>query len=117
MRYLDIETHHFVNIISTTCYNSDFSSEHNINALQAAMAGYEVTTMEDAAPWTNNFVTTTGNRDIITGVHFSVSEDANVFNLKWVIIATIFALAHEAIHSIGHVDVEKLMLNGWNLEG
>ena len=50
-----------------------------INALQAAMAGYEVTTMEDAASEANIFVTTTGNRDIITGKHFSVMlEDAIV---------------------------------------
>jgi adenosylhomocysteinase len=50
-----------------------------INALQAAMAGYEVTTMEDAAHRSNIFVTTTGNRDIITGAHFSVMlEDAIV---------------------------------------
>ena len=50
-----------------------------INALQAAMAGYEVTTMEDAAHRSNVFVTTTGNRDIITAEHFSVMpEDAIV---------------------------------------
>ena len=50
-----------------------------INALQAAMAGYEVTTMEDAAPRANVFVTTTGNRDIITAKHFEVMpEDAIV---------------------------------------
>lgn len=50
-----------------------------INALQAAMAGYEVTTMEDAAPRANIFVTTTGNRDIITAKHFEVmQEDAIV---------------------------------------
>jgi adenosylhomocysteinase len=50
-----------------------------INALQAAMAGYEVVTMEEAAPKANIFVTTTGNRDIITGEHFSVmQEDAIV---------------------------------------
>jgi adenosylhomocysteinase len=50
-----------------------------INALQAAMAGYEVTTMEDAAPRANVFVTTTGNRDIITGKHFeAMPEDAIV---------------------------------------
>ena len=50
-----------------------------INALQAAMAGYEVTTMEDAAYRSNVFVTTTGNRDIITGAHFAVMpEDAIV---------------------------------------
>ncbi|TEB23602.1 adenosylhomocysteinase [Coprinellus micaceus] len=53
-----------------------------INALQAAMAGYEVTTMEDAAHRANVFVTTTGNRDIITGAHFSVMpEDAIVCNI------------------------------------
>ncbi|TXT06089.1 hypothetical protein VHUM_03562 [Vanrija humicola] len=53
-----------------------------INALQASMSGYEVTTMEDAAPRANIFVTTTGNRDIITGEHFSVMpEDAIVSNI------------------------------------
>jgi adenosylhomocysteinase len=53
-----------------------------INALQAAMAGYEVTTMEDAAPRANIFVTTTGNRDIITAKHFlAMPEDAIVCNI------------------------------------
>jgi len=53
-----------------------------INALQAAMAGYEVCTMEDAAPRSNVFVTTTGNRDIITAEHFEVMpEDAIVCNI------------------------------------
>ncbi|KAF8126217.1 S-adenosyl-L-homocysteine hydrolase [Boletus edulis] len=53
-----------------------------INALQAAMAGYEVTTMEDAAPRANIFVTTTGNRDIITAKHFlAMPEDAIVSNI------------------------------------
>jgi adenosylhomocysteinase len=53
-----------------------------INALQAAMGGYEVTTMEEAAPRANVFVTTTGNRDIITGKHFEVMlEDAIVCNI------------------------------------
>ncbi|KAH0834922.1 S-adenosyl-L-homocysteine hydrolase [Lanmaoa asiatica] len=53
-----------------------------INALQAAMAGYEVTTMEDAAPRSNIFVTTTGNRDIITAKHFlAMPEDAIVSNI------------------------------------
>src|SRR5699024_2550395 len=36
-----------------------------INALQAAMEGYEVTTMEEAAPRASIFVTTTGCKDII----------------------------------------------------
>ena len=54
-----------------------------INALQAAMAGYEVTTMEEAVSQGNVFVTTTGNRDIITGKHFvEMREDAIV--CKWV---------------------------------
>lgn len=53
-----------------------------INALQAAMVGFEVTTMEDAASRSNIFVTTTGNRDIITGKHFAVMpEDAIVCNI------------------------------------
>jgi len=53
-----------------------------INALQAAMAGYEVTTMEDAAHRSNIFVTTTGCRDIITSKHFeAMPEDAIVCNI------------------------------------
>src|SRR5580698_581502 len=53
-----------------------------INALQAAMEGFEVTTMEDAAPRRNIFVTTTGNRDIITGEHMKVMHnDAIVCNI------------------------------------
>ncbi|EGO03534.1 hypothetical protein SERLA73DRAFT_158148 [Serpula lacrymans var. lacrymans S7.3] len=53
-----------------------------INALQAAMAGYEVTTMDDAAYRSNVFVTTTGNRDIITAQHFNaMPEDAIVCNI------------------------------------
>ena len=53
-----------------------------INALQAAMEGYEVTTMEDAAPRGNIFVTATGNRDIITGKHMEVMpNDAIVCNI------------------------------------
>src|ERR1700736_4006832 len=40
-----------------------------ICALQAAMEGYEVTTMDDAAPRADIFVTATGNKDIITIEH------------------------------------------------
>jgi adenosylhomocysteinase len=40
-----------------------------ICALQAAMEGYEVTTMEDAAPRADIFVTATGNVDVITIDH------------------------------------------------
>ena len=53
-----------------------------INALQAAMAGYEVVTMEDAASIAQIFVTTTGCRDIIVGKHFEqMREDAIVCNI------------------------------------
>jgi adenosylhomocysteinase len=53
-----------------------------INALQAALEGYEVTTMEDAAPQGNIFVTATGNRDIITGEHMkAMPNDAIVCNI------------------------------------
>ena len=43
-----------------------------INALQAAMAGFQVTTMEKAAPQAQIFVTTTGCRDILVARHFEV---------------------------------------------
>lgn len=59
-----------------------------ICALQAAMEGYEVTTMEDAAPRGDIFVTTTGNIDVITVEH-------------------IRAMKHRAIVcNIGHFDSE-----------
>ena len=40
-----------------------------INALQAAMEGYQVTTVEDTLGWGDIYVTTTGNVDIITLAH------------------------------------------------
>ncbi len=70
-----------------------------ICALQAAMEGYEVTTMEDAAPRADIFVTATGNRDVITLEHMRAMKDraivanighfdneiqvASLRNLKW----------------------------------
>ncbi len=53
-----------------------------IIALQAAMEGYEVTTMEDAAPRGDIFVTTTGCRDVVTGEHLArMKNDAIVCNI------------------------------------
>lgn len=46
-----------------------------ICALQAAMEGFEVTTMEEAVKEGNIFVTTTGNRDIITIEHLKAMKD------------------------------------------
>lgn len=49
-----------------------------INALQAAMEGYEVVTMEDAAPIGDIFVTATGCCDVITGDHMNVMKDGAI---------------------------------------
>ncbi len=46
-----------------------------ICALQAAMEGFEVKTMEDAVCEGNIFVTTTGNKDIITAQHMAKMKD------------------------------------------
>jgi adenosylhomocysteinase len=46
-----------------------------ICALQAAMEGYEVVTMEDAAPRADIFVTATGNLDVITIEHMRAMKD------------------------------------------
>jgi adenosylhomocysteinase len=46
-----------------------------ICALQAAMEGYEVTTMDDAAPRADIFVTATGNVDVITLDHMREMKD------------------------------------------
>jgi adenosylhomocysteinase len=70
-----------------------------ICALQAAMEGYQVVTMEDAAPQADIFVTATGNKDIITLDHMRKMKDraivcnighfdneiqiASLKNLKW----------------------------------
>ena len=71
-----------------------------ICALQAAMEGYEVTTMEDAASRADIFVTATGNKDVITIEHMRAMKDraivcnighfdneiqvAGLKNFKWV---------------------------------
>ncbi|MEA1874601.1 MAG: adenosylhomocysteinase [Bacteroidota bacterium] len=46
-----------------------------ICALQAVMEGFEVTTIEDALKEGNIFVTTTGNKDVITAEHMSKMKD------------------------------------------
>lgn len=53
-----------------------------ICALQAAMEGFEVTTIEDALKEGNIFVTATGNKDVITARHLSLmKEEAIVCNI------------------------------------
>ncbi len=59
-----------------------------IIALQAAMEGYQVTTMDEAAPLGDIFVTATGCRDIITRPHMEAMKDQAI------------------ICNIGHFDLE-----------
>ena len=59
-----------------------------IIALQAAMEGYEVTTMEEASPIGDIFVTATGCCDVITGPHMQRMKD------------------HAILCNIGHFDSE-----------
>lgn len=49
-----------------------------ICALQAAMEGFEVKTMEDALEEGNIYVTTTGNKDVITAEHMSKMKDQSI---------------------------------------
>jgi adenosylhomocysteinase len=49
-----------------------------INALQAAMEGYEVTTIEDTLGRADIYVTTTGNKDVITADHMAKMKDQAV---------------------------------------
>ncbi len=70
-----------------------------ICALQAAMDGFEVVTLEDVAPTADIFITTTGNKDVIRIEHMRAMKDmaivgnighfdneiqiANLRNMKW----------------------------------
>src|SRR5467141_3260933 len=49
-----------------------------INALQAAMEGYQVTTIEDTLGWGDIYITTTGNIDVITLQHMARMKDQAV---------------------------------------
>jgi len=59
-----------------------------INALQAAMEGFQVITLEEAAPLANIFVTTTGCRDVIRGEHMEKMPDDSI------------------VCNVGHFDIE-----------
>lgn len=49
-----------------------------ILALQAAMEGFEVVTMEAAAPEADIFVTATGNCDVVTGEHMMLMKNESI---------------------------------------
>ena len=69
-----------------------------ICALQAAMEGFEVNTVEDTLGWADIYVTTTGNKDIITLEHMQAMKDQAI------------------VCNIGHFDneiqVDKLYASG-----
>ncbi len=70
-----------------------------ICALQASMEGYRVTTMEEAAPVADIFVTATGNWHVITMDHMrSMKDQAIVCNIG---------------HFDGEIDVESLRKLEW----
>lgn len=90
-----------------------------INALQAAMAGFQVCTMEEAAPLGQIFVTTTGCRDILVQKHFEVMKnDAIVCSKSRVFPPLHSCKLHQRNHTtsnstdpanpkdIGHFDIE-----------
>jgi len=49
-----------------------------ICALQAAMEGFQVITLEEALPEGNIYVTTTGNKDVITAEHLSAMKGESI---------------------------------------
>jgi len=69
-----------------------------ICALQAAMEGFEVNTMEEAVKQGNIFVTTTGNKDVITARHMAAMKDQAI------------------VCNIGHFDneIQVAQLESWN---
>lgn len=68
-----------------------------ICALQACMKGYNVATMEDVLPIADIYVTTTGNKDVITAEHMSKMKDQAI------------------VCNIGHFDneIQVDQLNNW----
>jgi adenosylhomocysteinase len=61
--------------LGATCYVTEIDP---INALQAAMEGYQVVDMEDACEWGDIFVTATGNLSVITREHMDRMKDGAI---------------------------------------
>jgi adenosylhomocysteinase len=70
-----------------------------ICALQAAMEGYEVRTVEDVLETADVFITATGNRDVITAEHMAKMKDGAI------------------VGNIGHFDNEIDMAGLQNMQG
>jgi adenosylhomocysteinase len=83
-----------------------------INALQAAMEGYQVTTLEDVANDGDIFVTTTGNCDIIRGEHLdAMKNNAIVCNIGHFDDEIDIAYLNE------RADIERINIKTDNMEG
>ena len=83
-----------------------------INALQAAMEGYQVTTLEEAAPLGDIFVTATGCCDIIRGEHLdAMKSDAIVCNIGH------FDDEIDVAYLNGRADIEKINIKTDAMEG
>lgn len=77
-----------------------------INALQAAVSGYQVTTMEEAAPQGQIFVTTTGCRDILVGEHFEQMKNDAIVCSKLSCRLRTYRTMLTLVVDIGHFDIE-----------
>jgi len=83
-----------------------------INALQAAMEGFQVTTLEDVADQGDIFVTTTGNTDIIRGVHLDeMKNNCIVCNIGH------FDDEIDVAYLNNRSDIEKKMIKTDDMEG
>ncbi|KAJ5898329.1 Adenosylhomocysteinase [Penicillium tannophilum] len=86
-----------------------------INALQAAVQGFEVVTMDEAAAIGQIFVTTTGCRDILVGRHFeAMRNDAIVCNIGHFDIEIDVAWLKANAQSVQNIkpQVDRYLLNG-----
>ena len=91
-----------------------------VRALEAAMDGYRVMTMEKAAAIGDIFVTTTGNRDIISGKHFPLMKDgallanAGHFNVE-INLEDLRALSAEPPKTV-RKNIEEYLVNGKRID-
>ena len=63
-----------------------------INALQACMEGYEVTTIEDVVSEIDIFITATGNKDIIMVKHMEKMKNNAIVTRAWAAFLEVFAI-------------------------
>ena len=63
-----------------------------INALQACMEGYEVTTIEDVVSEIDIFITATGNKDIIMVKHMEKMKNNAIVTRAWAAFLEVFVL-------------------------